>query len=118
MNNAAAIPSLHQWLAENDMDSLDTVLVLFVFVFILLSHSPLAVVAISLSYLIGNKHGKRETYYTGRQAGYREGIKEGLKQGGRHANEVKMPLILLLTAAIFLVGLFVGVKVAGVFYRR
>ena len=118
MNNAAVVPSLHQWLAENDMDSLDTVLVLFVFVFILLSHSPLAVVAISLSYLIGNKHGKKETYYTGRQVGYREGIKEGLKQGGRHANEVKMQLILILTTSIFLVGLLVGVKVARVFYYR
>jgi quinol-cytochrome oxidoreductase complex cytochrome b subunit len=112
------MPSLQQWLVENEMDSADTLLAAFVFVFILLSHSPLAIVAISLSYLIGNKHGKKETYHSGRQVGYREGIKGGLKQGSRQAKETKMQMLCSFAVVSFIVGALVGFKVAKVIFQR
>jgi len=78
--------TFHEWLVSNGMDAINAALVLFVFVFIFLSKSPLAAVAVSFSYLIGNTHGKKETFYSG----YLEGMKEGLKHGSRRDNEMKM----------------------------
>ena len=121
MNNAPNVPArareLQRWLTENELDSTDTALALFVFVFISLSHSPLAVAAISLSYLIGNKQGKKETFYSGKQIGYRDGIKEGLKQGSRHAEKTKMHgTFAVATIALFL-GLLLGFRVARAIYQ-
>lgn len=116
-NAPARRRDLQRWLTENELDSTDTVLVLFVFVFISLSHSPLAVAAISLSYLIGNKQGKKETFYSGKQIGYREGIKEGLKQGSRHAAKTNMQGILTNATVGFFLGLLFGFRVARAIYK-
>jgi hypothetical protein len=117
MNIMAELLSLRQWLVENEMDSLDTVLVLFVVAFILLSKSPLAVCALSLSYLIGNKHGKKETFYTGQQQGYKEGIKDGMKQARKLADAATMQVAPVLAAAVFSTGLLVGFKIAKAIYQ-
>lgn len=118
MANPTGVSSVQQWLNDNSIDSLDTLLVPFVFAFVLFSNSPIAVLAITLSYLIGNKHGKTETFYSGRQTGYREGIKEGLKQGRYQSDVTKMQVVSVLLVTVFLVGLFIGFKGAKVLYHR
>lgn len=112
------MPSLQQWLVENELDSLDTLLPLFLFTFLLVSKSPFAVIALSLSYLFGNKHGRRETFYTGRQQGYKEGIKDGMKQAKKLADAATMKVASAFAVAVFLTGLLIGFKVTKSIYQR
>jgi hypothetical protein len=112
------IPHLRQWLVESDINTIDAALAISAVIFVLISHSPLAVIAVTVAYIIGHKHGKQETFSSGREAAYREGIKEGLKQGTRHANEAKLQSILVLIAIVFVVGLWVGFKAGKFIFQR